>query len=653
MITHMPTEWRRHPKRFPRWCGPRSLLQHLGSVAALGAMVLCTCMAGEVRAQCPGTHPYTRSGTVQTTSYVQWGVGGWNEGACSWSRDIIYRCTRSTATWVCCFTGRWDAFWASGAVAKPAPPPVVEPGFDFLTITQTKWWCGSSAPADPPPPVPPNKVQRHGLAPVASSGSPVDPENPLSAPMAYLEAADGMDAFEPQTCWPQVGYQSGFAGYSNAGSLFLDLAAVGRSLYDEDHPMPADPVENHVELAGLGLLDIANQLAPVPFDPTPFFQTKAGLSGMAWHPDFVGEPAYDAGQAFLLEAAGHMEAAGNLVSGGLTTPLEHLLFLDELESFRLALRSYGWAIIAAQIAALPVDCNENVVSDGEDIALGISLDANANFVPDECEPCGYGDLNGDGFVNANDLLCDLDRFAGLSQSPACQLESGNFPPFDVLDIAPCGGNGFINVEDILAILDAFSGDVLCPCATAAVTERADSQDSAVDEPDPLPSARKQLQPSGAYLRLVPRQAKAPSGGLVTIDAFVSAAVDLRAYQLALHVSGTGQGRLTFVSAEMESDHPDPVFGDEPMVSAVDARGGRILAALYEGGVDALPSRYLGTFTFRASPEARGLFRISLRVKDGTMLRDSDSEPIPFRASHALVQVGAKALASEHRSLSRD
>jgi hypothetical protein len=40
---------------------------------------------------------------------------------------------------------------------------------------------------------------------------------------------------------------------------------------------------------------------------------------------------------------------------------------------------------------------------------------------------------------------------------------------------------------------------------------------------------------------------------------------------------------------------------------------------------------MGTFTLRASPDARGTFTLELDVSDGaTFLRDSTLAPIPFR-----------------------
>ena len=66
-------------------------------------------------------------------------------------------------------------------------------------------------------------------------------------------------------------------------------------------------------------------------------------------------------------------------------------------------------------------------------------------------PAPYGDVNEDGTVDLQDILCVLDGFAGRFV---------NCPPASV-DIAGCTADGAIDLFDILALLDAFAG--LDPC----------------------------------------------------------------------------------------------------------------------------------------------------------------------------------------------
>jgi len=65
-------------------------------------------------------------------------------------------------------------------------------------------------------------------------------------------------------------------------------------------------------------------------------------------------------------------------------------------------------------------------------------------------PADYGDVNEDGLVDLQDILCVLDGFGGQF----------NCPP-ESIDIANCTADGTIDVSDILAILDAFAGDDPC------------------------------------------------------------------------------------------------------------------------------------------------------------------------------------------------
>lgn len=63
----------------------------------------------------------------------------------------------------------------------------------------------------------------------------------------------------------------------------------------------------------------------------------------------------------------------------------------------------------------------------------------------------YGDVNHDGDVTLNDILCVLDGFEG--RFPNCS--------FTDVDIAGCVADDDINLQDILAVLDAFTGASEC------------------------------------------------------------------------------------------------------------------------------------------------------------------------------------------------
>jgi DNA-binding beta-propeller fold protein YncE len=69
--------------------------------------------------------------------------------------------------------------------------------------------------------------------------------------------------------------------------------------------------------------------------------------------------------------------------------------------------------------------------------------------PCDCIIVPFGDLDGSGDVDVNDVLYVLDGFA-------------DFAAFPGADVAPCGGDGQVDVGDVLFVLGAFSGSPACP-----------------------------------------------------------------------------------------------------------------------------------------------------------------------------------------------
>lgn len=98
------------------------------------------------------------------------------------------------------------------------------------------------------------------------------------------------------------------------------------------------------------------------------------------------------------------------------------------------------------------DCNQNMIPDACDIAGGGSTDLNFNGVPDECDGCTvrrHGDVDDNGFVDVDDIVCVLNAAQKNALCPAG-------------DIFPCGGDGILDVDDIAAILDAYASRPRCP-----------------------------------------------------------------------------------------------------------------------------------------------------------------------------------------------
>ncbi len=82
------------------------------------------------------------------------------------------------------------------------------------------------------------------------------------------------------------------------------------------------------------------------------------------------------------------------------------------------------------LACLASDCNQNHKPDSEDIALGVSQDANANGIPDECEDC-----------NANGVLDGADIASGTS----ADVDADGVPDECEVD---CNSNGVPDHYDL-------------------------------------------------------------------------------------------------------------------------------------------------------------------------------------------------------------
>jgi hypothetical protein len=93
------------------------------------------------------------------------------------------------------------------------------------------------------------------------------------------------------------------------------------------------------------------------------------------------------------------------------------------------------------------DCNANGRADACDLAMGVSLDANHNGVPDECDPHAcIADFNGVGGVSIQDVFDFVGAwFAGCTAAG----------PGPCLNSADVDGSPGITVEDVFAYLAAW------------------------------------------------------------------------------------------------------------------------------------------------------------------------------------------------------
>jgi hypothetical protein len=96
-----------------------------------------------------------------------------------------------------------------------------------------------------------------------------------------------------------------------------------------------------------------------------------------------------------------------------------------------------------------VDCNGNDVDDLVDIALGTSLDANSNGVPDECED-HRGDMNCDGQADFD----DINPFVLALSSP--KTYEASYPECYLL-YGDCNADGLVDFDDINPFVGILSG----------------------------------------------------------------------------------------------------------------------------------------------------------------------------------------------------
>ncbi len=113
------------------------------------------------------------------------------------------------------------------------------------------------------------------------------------------------------------------------------------------------------------------------------------------------------------------------------------------------------SLTGGSIEFLGPDCNNNLVVDSSDLALGTSLDCNLSGVPDECEILDgtETDCNGDGVLDTCDADCDLDGSSDICQiliDPAIDCDGNGLPDScDLVSGAPdCDGNAVLDSCDL-------------------------------------------------------------------------------------------------------------------------------------------------------------------------------------------------------------
>ena len=335
---------------------------------------------------------------------------------------------------------------------------------------------------------------------------------------------------------------------------------------------------------------------------------------------------------------------------------------------------------------IPVATYELVAYDGLNFSTPLEL-ATIRQPDTKCWADCVGAWNGSQWTPPNEVVNMDDVTAAVFYF----THADNKPHRTWVEVDDAGVNMVLNFADIMRIVQGFQGlpypfsnPGACPPSPPAAPMNASSSaggdemgtaghDLAQVLPDgrssdggrgtqPLPHGRGSEGTGGLALRrfgdgypalaqaaitLVPDRAMVRPGEAVAVDVYAAGALNLAVYEVALEVSGPGRppddspvpddpvfqtasaGRLILEDLFVDHARQDFVFGGIEFLDAADEIGGRLGALALDQAIDVVEAAYLGTFVFRASPDAEGTFYLNLRGGPGTFLRTPPAALIPF------------------------
>ncbi len=195
----------------------------------------------------------------------------------------------------------------------------------------------------------------------------------------------------------------------------------------------------------------------------------------------------------------------------------------------------------------------------------------------------------DTFCNIHDVNHTLTCFSGESACESINADGGG--PF-----GSCTQDGFCNIHDANHARTCFSGTNVCSCPSS-----------------PLPTTAPTVV-GEATLSAVPASRVVRAGGEIAVRVLLERPVDfLQSYQLHLAASGGRSGELELVDAAIEAHDHAVLAAGAGRFEAFNVENGQMLAGLYEVGVGAATDAdgYLATFTYRATPDAVGVFVVDV------------------------------------------
>jgi hypothetical protein len=258
-------------------------------------------------------------------------------------------------------------------------------------------------------------------------------------------------------------------------------------------------------------------------------------------------------------------------------------------------------------------------------------------MPNAANTLRWGDTNQSGWcADVDDILCMVAAFAGTFEG-GCTPRSADMEP-------ACGQpDGDIDVDDLMALVEAYAaipypcpdacgtGSPLGPCSGEA--PEGPSAPEAPEGPSGPEGPEGPMGPGGsgpATINLTASPTSIKPNQTVSVQAFLTSGTTTRAFQVAVQVSGGTSGSLVLETVTINDTQTNYLFYGLNDLPATDVAGARLAATLFSGSVPAALQKYMGTFTFRASPDANGTFIVTLRPAE-TLLRDANYAPVSWEA----------------------
>ncbi len=141
------------------------------------------------------------------------------------------------------------------------------------------------------------------------------------------------------------------------------------------------------------------------------------------------------------------------------------------------------------------------------------------------------------------------------------------------------------------------------------------------------SLQRELSAVEEGVTLIPDQRTGRGGDTFVVKVFVKDVQDVRGYQVTLDITGGEQGQLVVDDIFIDEGSSDYLFEGTQGFNAVNTDRRLIVNALPAGGVDRAGRSYLGTYVLKASSDARGDFKVTVRGGEDTLFLGPTSNRI--------------------------